>query len=62
MAVTFSNNSAEIRVQYFPGRLNPSLVVSVDNQTELVAPFKGEYEAKLFVKTLQQLLNRRKDD
>ena len=62
MAVTFGDkDNAEIRIQKFPRKLNPSLVVTVDGHTEIVAPFRGEYEARLFIRAMRKLMKGKKN-
>lgn len=61
MAVTFGDkDDAQIRIQQDPRKLHPSLLVTVDGHTEIVAPFRGEYEARLFIRAMRNLLKEKK--
>ena len=61
MAVTFGDkDDAQIRIQQDPRKLHPSLLVTVDGHTEIVAPFRGEYEARLFIRAMRNLLKGKK--
>lgn len=61
MAVAFGDkDDAEIRIQQFPRKLHPSLLVTVDGHTEIVAPFRGEYEARLFIRAMRILMKEKK--
>ena len=61
MAVTFGDkDDVEIRIQQDPRKLHPSLLVTVDGHTEIVAPFRGEYEARLFIRAMRNLLKEKK--
>lgn len=56
MAAKFKRGDAEIRVQMLPGRMYPSLLAISGNDRELVASFKGEWQAKYFCKVMTALL------
>ena len=61
MAVTFGDkDDTQIRIQQDPRKLHPSLLVTVDGHTEIVAPFRGEYEARLFIRAMRNLLKEKK--
>lgn len=62
MAVTFGDkDDVEIRIQQDPRKLHPSLLVTVDGHTEIVAPFRGEYEARLFIRAMRKMLKEKKN-
>lgn len=52
----FKRGNTEIHIQNIRGRVNPALIVRKDGDAEVVAFFKGEYEAKLFAKVLAAML------
>ena len=52
----FKKGGTAINVQNIRGRVNPALIVRKDGDAEVVAFFKGEYEAKLFSKVLTELI------
>lgn len=52
----FKKGNTAIHVQNILGRVNPALIVRKDGDAEVVAFFKGEYEAKLFAKVLAEML------
>ncbi len=56
MAVKFKRGDTEIRVQTLPGRMYPSLIAINGDERELVASFKGEWQAKYFCKVMTALL------
>ena len=62
MAVTFGDkDDTQIRIQQDPRKLQPSLLVTVDGHTEIVAPFRGEYEARLFIRAMRKLMKGKKN-
>ena len=52
----FKKGNTAIHVQNIRGRVNPALIVRKDGDAEVVAFFKGEYEAKLFSGVLAELI------
>ena len=52
----FKRGNTEIHIQNIRGRVNPALIVRKDGDAEVVAFFKGEYEAKFFAKVLAAML------
>ena len=52
----FKKGNTAINVQNIRGRVNPALIVRKDGDAEVVAFFKGEYEAKFFAKVLAAML------
>lgn len=52
----FKKGGTAINVQNIRGRVNPALIVRKDGDAEVVAFFKGEYEAKLFSRVLAELI------
>lgn len=52
----FKKGNTAINVQYIRSRVKPALIVRKDGDAEVVAFFKGEYEAKFFAKVLAAML------
>ena len=52
----FKKGDTAIHVQYIRGRVNPALIATRHGESEVVAFFKGEYEAKLFSVVLAELI------
>ena len=52
----FKKGSTAINVQNIRGRVNPALIVRKDGDAEVVAFFKGEWQAKYFCKVMTALL------
>ena len=58
--VSRKGTDVEIRVQTLRNRLNPALIVVEDGSAEVVANFKSEYAARLFVMVLTKLMKGEK--
>ena len=52
----FKKGGTAINVQYIKGRVKPALIATRHGESEVVAFFKGEYEAKFFAKVLAELI------